>query len=113
MIEKLQPIILQFKVCSFCQTELQISNFPKKGKGRIESQCKKCFNMKRQRNRDHRNKWNILNLPTTIYFSEIRSNWIDCLLNILCDYKFLLSAEPEVTLDSVLNRCSQIKLLLD
>lgn len=113
MIEELQPITLQLKVCSFCQTELQISNFPKKGKGRIESKCKKCFNMKRQHNRGHRGKWNILNLPITICLSEIKSSWVDCLLKILCDYKFLLSAEPEVTLDSVLNRCSQIKSLLD
>ncbi len=100
------------KSCTSCNAELPLDKFPKKGSGRIESNCKNCFNLKRKNNRVPVRRWSILNLPIRIYLSEIKSRWIDCLFNLLCEYDLLLATEEDLDVDVILNRCSKIQTMI-
>ena len=57
-------------------------------------------------------RWSVLDLSVRIYLSEIKSRWIDCLFSMLCDYESLLSTEPDLDVDDILDRCSRINLLI-
>lgn len=100
------------KTCSSCKTDFSLSQFPKKGEGRTEAYCKPCFNLKRKNKRVPFHRWSVLDLPIRIYLSEIKSRWIDCLFNMLCEYESLLSTEPDLDVDDILDRCSRIDLLI-
>lgn len=104
--------------CSSCDQQPGIGEFPKKGKGRRENQCRDCYNKRRRSKYSRKNSsFDIESLPIEMEFVEQNEevDFVPVLLGILHEFSHLKSPETEISdvnVDEILASQSSIEELL-
>ncbi len=105
------------RTCKSCNQPKQLSEFPKKGDGRYESNCKPCHNeiIKARRQKRKPTKpaaWSIKSVPCKVEFTTNNVNtFVDVLYQLLKSEGLANVPEETPTIDSLINRTSYLEVL--